>query len=481
MADNQLSQDHGVAVEGVLAEHSLVLCVERRERALALEALFKQHGIIVHLATTVYDCLRLAEQELPHLIITEPNLSDGTASNLLDRIKSHRQLQRIPVALMVTKLSKEEAAALVKRSLAGLFPATMDRRQIVEKTQKIMQSVANVSGSPHFVSWEAGGQDQEVGFFAESMFLGKMGNFAVCRSSSAVGTTDAVRCILKPLPEVPVALTATMNVSRNDGVLTLFPLHRIHGQGRSVLNQLPDLASQNMQGAGKAGSKVPRIVLAVGDAEGELLEWQKTLSAYSWQMHCAKDGAAAAALLAKAKVAAIWIHCDSAGKCEVPPELGATMATLPVQSRPLILMTVNKSGLISKDQICYLRPGFGLGHLLDALESSLCRPADLGDDAAISGVSGLAAQWAGNGRILGCDERSWYLRSSTAMAKGTRVSLHQSGNHPGHDAFWASLNLTVGTSVLAANGEYLLRLDVVAAGASKLRYWEKLVRDLNLA
>ena len=459
-------------------EHSIILCVERRERVVALETLLKQAGIVVHIANSVYDAVRLAEQELPHLIISEPSFADGTASNLYDKLNQHQHLKRIPMALLFSKLAKDEAAALVKRRLAGLFSNNLDPRAIVEKSLKILRGESGKS--PHFIEWDSS-KEQNIVFSSESNFIGKVGSFAVSRANFEVETSNEVRCVIKSGNETVALLQATTNIRDKEGVYTLFPFHRLLGSVRAVLSQLPDLVGgekSKVKGSNTGGeSSIPRVVVALTQSEDEFKSWQNVLSAYGWKLLHAANAAAVAAIVGKSRVAAIWV-LPSEGRSDsgLSPELKAVYTSISLGIRPVILLHAKNSDSISKENISYILPDFGLGAILDLLDASLWRASDLSAAGSPSSHSSITASWSDRATLIGCDERSWYMESQSPLARGSKVVIKQSGSEP----FWTSLNLQVGACTQSTGELFLLRLDIVSPGASKLRYFEKVTRELRI-
>jgi DNA-binding NtrC family response regulator len=68
-----------------LTTHTILLVVEKHERAVATQALLGKFGFKVVVSTGLYDALKLVGQEMPHLVISEVTLPDGSVCNLFDK------------------------------------------------------------------------------------------------------------------------------------------------------------------------------------------------------------------------------------------------------------------------------------------------------------------------------------------------------------------------------------------------------------
>ena len=99
-------------VAGGITTHSVVLCIDKRERGLVLESLLKKKGFKVITVTSLYEGLKNIQQEMPHLVISDSILKDGTAGTLYDRLAKHPMLQSTPILVLVAKKTREQLTPL---------------------------------------------------------------------------------------------------------------------------------------------------------------------------------------------------------------------------------------------------------------------------------------------------------------------------------------------------------------------------------
>lgn len=473
-------------------DHTILLCVERRERVMALDTLLKQAGFTVGIATSVYDGLRQAEQDMPHLILSEPAFADGTASNLYDKLKQHPLLQKVPVALLIAKLSKEEAAALVKRKLAAIFPGGTDPRVIVEKIQTILRDTGGVS--PHFVN----APRLAMRLSADVAFVGRSGTFLVSRSVGDVVNRQCLNCTFKNVTDGSLRMRAVVSLAHGADTFTLYPLRQVVGPGRAALSGLAEI---------KSAQQTRKTVMLLRSANDFYDGWVNVLAAYGWNVLEADNLFSALSLANKQRVHVVWLAPGS-------EHWSTKMARPSTELRSFIQsLTANQSGgsgpviLVSGGTLANLEPGTsghgfsdqassrerchflpaeaGIGSLVEALESCLIQPVDLlGRNQASHGHVDIQAAWTSEAVIVGWDERGLYFRSPTPFARGSKVLIEfdaQAAKAAGYGdpALWAGIALQAGPSRVQ-DGDWLVRLDFVTAGTSRLRLWEKVTRSVTV-
>ena len=80
-----------------------------------------EKGFKVDTVLSLYDALKVVSQEMPHLVISDSILTDGTAGTLYDRMSQHPMLKNTPIMVLVAKKTREQLTPLTGRKFAGFL------------------------------------------------------------------------------------------------------------------------------------------------------------------------------------------------------------------------------------------------------------------------------------------------------------------------------------------------------------------------
>lgn len=117
-----------------------ILVVDDEEKVVDLyKDMLSKEGFSVLTATNGKDCLRLAEKEVPDLILLDvmmPGMDGGqTAQNLLENVKT----KNIPIIFLTSIVTKEEEAEQEGKIGGRLFISKFsDREDILKKINDVL-------------------------------------------------------------------------------------------------------------------------------------------------------------------------------------------------------------------------------------------------------------------------------------------------------------------------------------------------------
>jgi CheY-like chemotaxis protein len=460
--------------------HTILLVVEKNERAVASQALLSKLGYRIIVSTGLYDAIKMVGQEMPHLIICEVTLPDGTVVNLYDKLAQDKLLNKTPILAYSIKKSAEEINQIKSRKFAGAYAGAVEPKSFVAK---VVECVTNFSAiSPFYFGASECGIAEDLTLKIESTVMGKIGDQVLLKSGTEVDQNASMLCVPKNGELAPAVLRMATNMKNGDEIFNLFPVGRIVGKGRVWLEKLPvfnmDGGKETVPG-GPPSTGAPRKVIFYDPNEARFEGFKQILGGYDIELIHAKTLNAAAGLLSKGPdaVGGVYIHEMLNDGSSV--EWKTAYGKIPSSSRPPLIVGTTAAGAKSTDSMRYIKRPFGMGVLVEMMESTFTRASKV---AAVAGsqasntVTGTAVTLQAPAKIVGLDETGGVLQMKFPVAKGSKVELV----HP-EIAALLGVQTVVITAVSALAGQpdvVQARFESIGPGMSKAKYWEKISKIL---
>jgi len=439
----------GMQIVQGLTQHTVVLCVDKRERALVLQALLSKTGLKPLLAFSLYEALRLIPQEMPHLIGSEALLADGTAGILYNRLQQDSSLSRIPILVRILRKTREELTAVAKRQFAGVFLGATEPQTFVAKINEVLAARGHVS--PYFVDTDTLGLDARAVVAMDAVAVGRSGEHVVLRSATEVDAESSLLCVPKKAQ--------------------FAPLSRIVGRGRLWLAGLPEIDAKARSGS--TGAR--RTVLLYEPNAARFEQFKAILHGYDIEATHAKTLHQAASMVqARAgDFGCVFLH-------ELVSDASSlawrdAYNKLPAASRPPLLIGTSAVNARATASARYIRRPFGLGLFIEMREATCARAEDVADTA--SAASEVPIRYEAPVKLLGVDETGGVLQLHAPLLKGSRMRFV----HPSMNELWGDtdIEITAVAPTSKAAVSWQARFETVAAGTSKAKYWEKVTSHLD--
>ncbi len=462
-------------ISPTITQHTVVLCVEKRERGIGMQTLLSKYGFRVVMALSLYDALKYIAQEMPHLVITESVLSDGSAGTLYDRLQQHETLKKTPILVSVLKKTKEELAPLAQRRFAGFILGPLDSRAFLQKVNEVITAYSMVS--PYFVTADQASIEKDVTLSIEAMAMGRSGDQLVARSTAEVDPAASMLCVPTNEGLGPAVLRMATNLKEGEEIFNLFPLARIVGAGRKWVMNLPEI---------KLGEKSAlrhklQKVIFYDPSDSRFEGFRDILKGYGIDLLHAKTTANAAAMLKRDPdgVACVYLHelmNDASGI-----EWKNVYSKLSAAQKPPIIVGTSSMNSRSTAAVRYIKRPFGMGLFVEMLQASFERGGELAQVAGKAYTStsqGIAVRYQAPATLVGIDETGGILQVKFPLLKGSKVSI----GHKFLTAAWDGISVVQVTASAAQPGKpdvWHARFEAVTAGMSKVKYWDKLSKQLE--
>lgn len=469
-----------MSISQVITEHTIVVCVEKKERGVGVQALLSKAGYKVVIALSLYDALKIVAQEMPHLVICEALLTDGNAGTLFDRLQQHEVLKKTPIMVHVLKKTKEELTPLASRKFAGFFLGPLEPKGFLAKAAEIIKALSVVS--PYFVASEGAGLPSEVTIAIEANVVGRSNEQLVSRSGTEVDPAAAMLCVPQNTDMGPAVLRMATNLREGDEIFNLFPISRIVGAGRKWVMTLPEIAVGGAA-APEAKAKMHKVIFYDPNeqrAEG----FREILRGYDVELLCNKSLSAAAALLKRDpdNIAAVYLHelLNDASSADWKNVYGK----LPPNKKPPIIIGTSSLSVRSTAAIRYIKRPFGMGLLVEMLQACFEKGGDIAAAASkksSNAIAGVPVKYQAQANLLGLDETGGIIQVKFPLIRGSRLMIV----HPFLQKVWdGNTQVVVGAAapgIPGATDLWHARFDAVLPGMSKVKYWEKVSKQLGEA
>jgi DNA-binding response OmpR family regulator len=462
-------------ISPTITNHTVVICVDKRERGIGMQALLTKAGYRVIVAVTLYDALKYIAQEMPHLVYSEALLSDGTAATLYDRLMQHETLKKTPILVGVLRKTKEELTPLAGRKFAAFYLGALDPATFLAKVREVMAAHSRVS--PYFVPADTIQVERELTIAIEASVVGRSGEQIVSRSAAEVDPAASLLCVPSNPEFGPAVLRMASNLREGEEVFNLFPISRIVGAGRKWVLNLPEIkVGEKAQGE----EKMNRVIFYEPN-EARYEGFREILRGYKIDLIHAKSLAGAAAILKRdpAQIDAVYLHelmNDGSGIewKNVYGKLG------PSQRPPLIVGTTSMNAR-STAAVRYIKRPFGMGLFVEMLQASFEKSGEVAAAAgknAPHALAGVPVRFQAQANLVGLDETGGILEVRFPLLKGSRLIV----THKFLTQAWdgnAVVHVTGSAAMPSRPDVWHARFEVVTAGMSKVKYWERIAKVLQ--
>lgn len=445
----------------------VLLCVKSPQRAIGLDSLLKQMRIQTTVTQNVADIEKVACQVLPHLVICDALLVDGTIANVYDRLQGNSLLQKIPVVACVLKKSREELLPLAKRKFAAILLGQPDPKTLTSQIAEILKQHA--SNSPFKIDLEQSGLSKSVSLSIAGSAIGRIGDNLALSSGLRLDPTASVICKPDNSKLPPVSLKMATEMKRSTGDLLLFPLNRLNGRGRSWVEGLPLIPDVSGEVKSPQGRNKIKVLLfepnpKVYQPLASLLESQNYEVLQSTSLRNTLD-----TLVVEQGIKCVYLHellNDSSGiawKDQFPKLLK--------QSKPTVIIATSSSNMKSTDGTIYLKRPCGIGVFLDTLKVGIACSQEI-PPVEKETVGNIPVQLEIIGKLDFLDESGGGILASSMIAENTVLNLR----HTNIASLWEGNTKVKILRCIASNetsNPWAITFEALGASGAKSRYLEK--------
>ena len=449
-----------------ITPHSVVVVVDKQERSVVISSVLKKLSYNVFVVQSLYGALKVIDQEMPHMIIVDSLLTDGTAGTLYDRLQEHKHVKDTPMLVLVASKTKEQLTPLKGRKFAGFLLGKIDAGMIAKKVTEIMSSHSNVS--PYFISAHDQQITDSLTLSVNAKVLGRSGDQVIYLSESEVDESASLVCLPDDSAKSPALLKMGSNVIKGEEIYNLFPMSRIKGKGRKWIGDLPEI-----QMVGESANSNLRRVLFYDPNPKRFAQFQEVLSGYDMELVHSSSLQMAAAILSREGADMDCIFLDELSNDGSGITFKEALAKLDADKRPIVISGTSSLNARSTAEIRFIHKPFGLGVLVDMIDSACKAKETFGGEFA-----NVEVTYQAQGKLLGIDETGGILQLKFPMVKGSQIHL----NHDFLQGIWEGES-TVSISKIESLPDkpdiWQAKFVASAADGNKAKYWDQVQKYLS--
>ena len=446
--------------------HTVVIVVDKPEKSVSMTTLLQRIGFKTFVAQSLYEGLKVIDQEMPHLVISDSLLSDGTAGTLYDRLQQHPLLSNTPMLALVANKTKEQLTPLKRRKFAGFLLGKFDGKMLMAKVKEILAANSNLS--PYFIRFDECDVEKNLTLSVTATVLGKSGDQVIYLSESEVDADASLVCLPDDSTRSPALLKMGSNIVKGEEIYNVFPLSRIKGKGRKWLGDLPDI-----QMVGEENGEAGKRVLFYDPQPKRFDQFKEVLSGYGMELIHVSSMQAAAAYISRDPGGIQCVYLDELPTDSHGIQLKEALSKAKPDIRPVVIAGTGSLNARSSAEIRYIHKPFGLGVLVEMIDAAMKSKESFGGETANVGVTYQAPA-----KILGLDETGGIIQLKFPMLKGSQVRLE----HNLLSELWDGENKVDITEVATLPDKpdvWQAKFVANKSVGNKAKYWEKIQKALE--
>lgn len=450
-----------------LTPHTILILVDKPEKIVTMGALFNKMNFKVVTAVSLYDALKQIDQEMPHLIICDAIIPDGTAGNLYDRMQQQPLFKDIPVLVLVASKTKEQLSPLKGRKFAGFMLGKFDGRALTTKVKEILEGHGDIS--PFFVTAEQCQLAEDCTLAINAKVVGRVGDQMVCQSESEVDGEAAL--LIQPADKAkgPALLKMGSNSHRSGVIYNLFPMNVIRGSGKTWISALPEINLDHIE----THSDGRRVMFY--DPKPERFEqFKKVLAGYDIELIYAGNLQSAAAMIIREADGTLGcVYLDELPANSSGIAIKEAIAKMNEKARPAVIAGTTSLNAKSTKEIRFLKKPFGLGMLVESMDQAFKSRTNFADGASAN----IDVQYQTPAKLLGLDETGGIVQLKFPVVAGGKLYLQ----HPVLNEMWGGQSeVRIISSSRLENGQvWQAKFENMSAQGNKSRYWERLSKQIG--
>ena len=465
-----------------LVKRRILACIARPERQIALAKAFADADIEVTFALGRTDCLRLVQQELPHIVVCESELQDGTAIDVFDAIRKNPLFKAIPVVALAARRSKEEIGRLGQRAFAEVMNEEVSGSTLNKLVVRMdgLLPIAKRGMSPYFCYAPGLESDKRVELNAslEAEVLGQMGSQLVVSTMSELDLSGSIE--FRPRrtsPSAPLELSCGVAHKTKHGILNLFPIHRTTGTGRNWALNVNKIGGPSGPGQSPVPMRKLGPILVIDPTGLQSVKVAETLTRYGVTATSVSLNELEANDGKMVSTASVLLFTEMDGEVAKMAWRSAWLK-LGYEQRPVIVSLTGSIAPKSQPKLQFLQKPVPLGRLIDTIEAATTQAsAVLGQFRPADRPQPFPVFFGTSGRLIGIDEAAAYVEFPRMMMRGTRLDF----GCPLLDEVWQGTSSAIVTASVVGRslGLWEVRLEpVIQAGLSKWKRYERVTKSL---
>lgn len=451
-----------------LTRHSVLLCLNRQDQAIPLKAVLERAGFDVEVALSIYAACDLLDNFMPHVLLTEAVFKDGDVSRLRQQMLAIDVISQTPAIALIPDKSEKYLRPLKNFMWDAIRVGSLDHSAILANLYKIVRQFNHGSPFVRPISDLGISPQMIVRFPAEA--LGHIGERVVFRSAAMVDHEAVLKCVPEEKKSSFVELHCGTNLRASDSFFNVFPFSQQRGPGRAWVKSLPKISLDI------DGRKSARKIIWQEVNSDTFRQFKKLMRAYNIELIQVPHAEDVVAQLAESPDGFASAFMQETEDNQRPDRVSILSSLLSIKGRPNVVIVSKFPAPHVDPTIRYLPFPIGLGRLLNAIEASMDRPGIYQRLEKEAQTRYVKCSYLIQAEAIALDEVGGILFSPYPMMPGSRFLWDNEqltnlwGDHP-------ELEVTSCMRDPRFWERWQIHFARKTAGASRLKYWQKLATE----
>ena len=374
--------------------------------------------------------------------------------------------------MLVAKKTKQHLTPLQGRKFAGFLLGQLDGPTLLGKIKEIMLTQTSVS--PYFVTFDPEQTEVDFNICVDATAIGLSGDQVIYKSGTEIDGNAALVCVPGDSSLGPVILKMGTNLVKGEDIYNVFPVARIKGKGRKWITKLPmvDLNESPDADLQEEDTALNRVIF-FDPNQKRFDQFKEVLAGYNIELMHANSARKAAQMMERGDAQCVYLHeMTVADRAVVNETLGK------VQEPPTVIVGTSSMNVKSNKVIRYIQKPFGLGVLVEMMQTAFQSGKELSDKIDNSTESAnLECSYQAPAKLIGVDETGGIIQLKFPVVKGSRLKLE----HPFLSKIWDGdtlVEITHTANFPDAPSIWQARFEAVSSKGNKAKYWEKVEKLL---
>lgn len=441
-----------------LTKHVIICITNSRQYAETLLNLFPPDKYKALVSLSIYDALHLIVQEMPHLILCELTLNDGSVNDLADRLIQHEILNRIPIMIIVPSFSRSDLRRFFKKRYAGIFVKSLNHSGLLGKINEVLRVYNLVS--PFYYNVLDTVIDQDVNIVVSASIIGKTATQIILMSQNEICQNRRVKCEFEFDKSRTFTFDFCTNLRSNGIILNFFPIYDVKENINSFFKILPF-----------DQEKLNRSILLFGTDQKDLHDLAKILESFDMNVLSVNSYEDCTAFLKDRYSEISCVYWNDYDEDKYKLDMQLLYLKIPVKERPFFIASTSLSDYSYQPELTIIKKPFGFGYLLNMLESSFEHVYAKGISDTHQLTNRYDVKMLSRAKLIGLDESGGLIQLEYFIPIGSSLQID---NTFLKSMGVESVTITLVKPIKNVNNKWLARFDVSQIHSSKIKYWQNL-------
>lgn len=400
-----------------LAKKTILVCMTRPERVFSLNTTLAPKGYEVITATSVSSALEACREQLPHFVIFETIVNDGTIADFHQQLNANPMFSQVPLIAFALSKSPKDLYPCKGLHFSGVIIGKIDAQQVMRIINNLPESKLELS--PYFIPVDEFEKKDPLHVTIPLFAVGQIDDHVVFESEVFIDDFCTVTCHKRgdDREKNGAQLNYCHNLANGNGkYFNLVPMSKIKGPGRKWMTQLPKLEHDSF--------KEERRVVIVHPDKAYYENFASILAGYQIESIYANHAKSASVILQQDPDSFPVFFFPNFVDDPSKMDWTKAMEQVPTDRLPSMIIGTKHWYTESMGRVRYLKMPFGLENFLTILDSSFLKYSDI--DSQRSKFANTRCVVEFDLALEGVDEKGGFMSSNMRMVKGSQVK----GMHP---------------------------------------------------